>query len=68
MHNEVVNSFEGSGNIRNHQSKLRFFFESHQSQANQFMQLLEQITPSEHGRAAIKVLQTAARLYGKRAM
>lgn len=32
------------------------------------MQLLKQITPSEHGRAAIKVLQTSARLYGKRAM
>lgn len=29
------------------------------------MQLLKQTTPLEHGRAAIKVLQTSARLYGK---
>lgn len=26
MHNEVVNSFKGSGSIMNHQSKLQFFF------------------------------------------
>lgn len=32
------------------------------------MQLLKQITPSEHGRAAIEVLQTSAELHGKRAM
>lgn len=31
------------------------------------MQLLEQITPSEHGGATIKVLQAPVRLDGKRA-
>jgi len=31
-------------------------------------QLLKQITPLEHARAAIKALQTSTRLHGKRAM
>lgn len=53
MHNEVVNSFKGSGNIMNHQSKLYFFLMS-PSQANPFLQLLKQITPPEHARQQSK--------------
>lgn len=60
MHNEAVNSFKGSGNIMNHSSKLCYFF-GHQSQSNQFMQLLKHMTPSEHGGTATKMLQTPAR-------
>lgn len=70
MHNEAVNSFEGSGNIMNHRRKLGgvyiyIYWGGHQNQSNQFLQLLKQIIPSEHGGAAIKVLQTSARLDGK---